>query len=256
MNNFELQSAVMLCNSELNEAATDIKLRLLEVSRLAIQALQEKLAGDSSWELTMKKALDTEFQTLGDCECVAKLAERMGYDDSRVEEGAPIFDHKTGPSKARALPAAGPWPAAVHEHDATRRTVTLTLTISGSAADIDSRIAWILDNEFIDELINNAHEQHPDLYGVMCVVESRATPCQAFSLKALGAGSDSEAAAVGKRLGAMLSAMGNVNDNVASGTMVDEIRQFRMKIHDELQGAGWRIKATNNGWRVLPPRSE
>lgn len=68
------------------------------------------------------------------------------------------------------------------------------------------------------------------------------------------AGLASEPAAVGRRLGELLTALGRVDSNIVRGTRPDELREFRLALHDKLTAAGWRIKArTGDGWKVLPP---
>lgn len=67
------------------------------------------------------------------------------------------------------------------------------------------------------------------------------------------AGLNSEPKAVAKRLSAMLTALGNVDHNIIKGTLPDEVREFRMSMHERLKADGWRITGTQNGWKVLPP---
>lgn len=69
------------------------------------------------------------------------------------------------------------------------------------------------------------------------------------------AGLSSEPRAVGRRLGELLTALGRVDRNLASGTLPDELWNFRADLHTRLQAEGWRIKASTrgDGWTVLPP---
>lgn len=68
------------------------------------------------------------------------------------------------------------------------------------------------------------------------------------------AGLDSEARAVGKRLGEILTALGSLSTNHVKGTILEELREARLELHDALTEAGWRIKARGtSGWTVLPP---
>jgi len=67
------------------------------------------------------------------------------------------------------------------------------------------------------------------------------------------AGLNSEPRAVAKRLSAMLTALGKVDDHIIKGSLPDEVREFRMSVHERLKAAGWRITGTQNGWKVLPP---
>ena len=67
------------------------------------------------------------------------------------------------------------------------------------------------------------------------------------------AGLNSEPRAVAKRLGAVLTALGYLDDNIIKGTLPSEARDFRMNLHERLQADGWRITGTRDGWKVLPP---
>jgi hypothetical protein len=58
---------------------------------------------------------------------------------------------------------------------------------------------------------------------------------------------------VGRRLGELLTALGNVNSNIVKGTLPDELREYRISLHERLKAEGWRITAKANGWKVLPP---
>ncbi len=71
----------------------------------------------------------------------------------------------------------------------------------------------------------------------------------------LETGLDSTPRAVARRLTAMLNALSAVNHNVARGTLPEQCAQFRVAAHTALQAAGWRVNATDTGWRVLPPKA-
>jgi len=71
------------------------------------------------------------------------------------------------------------------------------------------------------------------------------------------AGLASEPKAVARRLSRLLTALATeINDHVVTGQIADDVRQFRMALHDRLTNSCWRIKATDNGWRVLPPKGD
>lgn len=67
------------------------------------------------------------------------------------------------------------------------------------------------------------------------------------------AGLASEAKAVGKRLGDILTVLGNLDSGIVRGTLPTELWEFRVALHDRLKAEGWRITAKQNGWKVLPP---
>lgn len=67
------------------------------------------------------------------------------------------------------------------------------------------------------------------------------------------AGLSSEAKAVGKRLGELLTALSGF-DNIVKGTLPHELWQYRIALHERLKAEGWRITGTANGWKVLPPK--
>ena len=69
----------------------------------------------------------------------------------------------------------------------------------------------------------------------------------------LCSGLASDPKAVAKRLAELLTALGNVNDNIVRGTLPDELREIRMDLHTRLKAEGWRITGKANGWKVLPP---
>lgn len=71
------------------------------------------------------------------------------------------------------------------------------------------------------------------------------------------AGLDSEAKAVARRLGEILTALGSLTDGHVKGSLPSELREARLELHDALTEAGWRIKArATSGWTVLPPKRE
>ncbi len=72
-------------------------------------------------------------------------------------------------------------------------------------------------------------------------------------LEPWSSGLQSTPRALAGRLSRLLNALGEVNGNVAKGTLVSELRDMRINIHQNLQANGWRVTATANGWKVLPP---
>lgn len=68
------------------------------------------------------------------------------------------------------------------------------------------------------------------------------------------AGLASEASAVGRRLGELLTALDNVDSNIVKGTLPNDLREFRLNLHERLKAEGWRITAKQHGWKVLPPK--
>ncbi len=82
--------------------------------------------------------------------------------------------------------------------------------------------------------------------------EKRPEPwCEPWS-----AGLASEPRAVAKRLGELLTALGNIDSGIVRGTLPDELRDFRIDLHTRLKAEGWRITAKQNGWKVLPPNGK
>lgn len=67
------------------------------------------------------------------------------------------------------------------------------------------------------------------------------------------AGLASEAKAVGRTLGELLTALDSL-ETIVRGTLPHELRDFRLSLHDRLKAEGWRITAKQNGWKVLPPK--
>lgn len=70
------------------------------------------------------------------------------------------------------------------------------------------------------------------------------------------AGLQSTHAAVARRLGKLLSVLGEeINEwCVEPGELTEDLRALRMKIHTRALEEGWRIRAkTGSGWKVLPP---
>ena len=64
----------------------------------------------------------------------------------------------------------------------------------------------------------------------------------------------SEGSAVAKRLGRLLTALGNeINGYICQGPIHESVRELRIQIIDKLKAEGWRVKATDNGYRVLLP---
>ena len=67
------------------------------------------------------------------------------------------------------------------------------------------------------------------------------------------AGLASEPRAVGKRLGELLTALGRIDSNIVKGSLANELWKTRIALHERLKAEGWRITATRDGWKVLPP---
>lgn len=72
-------------------------------------------------------------------------------------------------------------------------------------------------------------------------------------VKPAEAGLASEARAVGRRIGKLLDSLGDVNRNVAEGTISDECSDFRQAMIEKLVQNGWRVTIPANSYRVLPP---
>jgi hypothetical protein len=71
------------------------------------------------------------------------------------------------------------------------------------------------------------------------------------------AGLASTPQAIGKRLGRLIDALGReVTSHVASGRLVDEIWRFRAHMIEQLQAEGWRTRAGDTRFVVLPPVKE
>ena len=74
----------------------------------------------------------------------------------------------------------------------------------------------------------------------------------------LEAGLASEAAAVGRRIGRLLDALGSEvtgwTVQRGPGTIEQEIYDFKQSLIDKLQADGWRLKINaRDKWQVLPP---
>ena len=70
------------------------------------------------------------------------------------------------------------------------------------------------------------------------------------------AGLASEAKAVGKRLGELLDALGNINSWVIeSGPLTQACDDMRFGLIDKLKADGWRVSVPKNNYRVLPPKA-
>lgn len=72
-------------------------------------------------------------------------------------------------------------------------------------------------------------------------------------VKPAEAGLASEARAVGRKIGKLLDALGDVNRFVAEGTISDECGDFRHAMIEKLVENGWRVTIPANSYRVLPP---
>ncbi len=53
-----------------------------------------------------------------------------------------------------------------------RCTVTITLTVAGNSENVSTCVEAILDNGGLQDLINNAHEDCPDEYDQMLVLDA------------------------------------------------------------------------------------
>lgn len=69
------------------------------------------------------------------------------------------------------------------------------------------------------------------------------------------AGLNSEPRAVARRLSNLLTALGYIDSSTVKGTLPDELRDFRISLHERLKAEGWRITGTRDGWKVLPPKA-
>lgn len=73
-------------------------------------------------------------------------------------------------------------------------------------------------------------------------------------LKPHEAGLNSEARAVGRKVGALLDALDGLDHYCAAGELVEEVREFKLRVLNELRAEGWRIKVNGHDrWQVLPP---
>jgi hypothetical protein len=71
------------------------------------------------------------------------------------------------------------------------------------------------------------------------------------------AGLQSEARAVGRRIGKVLDALATINAWVIDGEMVNDCWRMRRQIIDQLEADGWRIKLTaSDRFQVLPPKEK
>lgn len=71
------------------------------------------------------------------------------------------------------------------------------------------------------------------------------------------AGLTSEAPKVARGLSRILTTLeSEIHSNVVQGDIVEDVRQFRIMLHNKLKADGWRITATQNGWKVLQPKPE
>jgi hypothetical protein len=68
------------------------------------------------------------------------------------------------------------------------------------------------------------------------------------------AGLASEAKAVGRRIGHILDALGEVNNFLCDGQINEDCRELRMKMIERLKAEGWRISIPKNSYKVLPPK--
>lgn len=68
------------------------------------------------------------------------------------------------------------------------------------------------------------------------------------------AGLASEARAVGRRLGALLDALGDVNEWIIErGELTEELWNAKVRLIERLKADGWRITIPKNNYKVLPP---
>jgi hypothetical protein len=71
------------------------------------------------------------------------------------------------------------------------------------------------------------------------------------------AGLASEGNAVARRLGRLLSALGNeINNFVVSGDIEREVWEFKCQLIDKLKADGWRVEAKEtDGYKVRLPKN-
>ena len=63
--------------------------------------------------------------------------------------------------------------------------------------------------------------------------------------------------AVAAKLTSLLDALCSINTNrLSSVAIVDDCEDLEMKIRCKLLAQGWRIRATDKGWKVLPPNGK
>jgi hypothetical protein len=63
----------------------------------------------------------------------------------------------------------------------------------------------------------------------------------------------SSASAVGRKLGQLLTIMGQVDHHIAKGSLPDELREMQLSIREKLEAEGWRVTIPGNKFKVLPP---
>lgn len=178
-----------------------------------------------------------------------------------------------------------------HDHENPphgRCKVLIEMDVAGDPANVEDCVDALLENGYLQDQINDADLDNDDgVYSQMLVMSATSSVAKeplfehktsAFTdapsemgrklqleamllltgtleIKPFEAGLASEARAVGKRLGEVLSALGCVDGgHIATGSMVDAIRAFRLRLHEQLTAAGWRVTAKTNGWKVLPPK--
>lgn len=69
-----------------------------------------------------------------------------------------------------------------------------------------------------------------------------------------GCGTSSYPAAVATALGKILTTLGTL-EHRATGDLLGECEELRLRIHNKLQAEGWRVNAKQgvDGWKVLQP---
>jgi len=67
------------------------------------------------------------------------------------------------------------------------------------------------------------------------------------------AGLASEPRAVGRRLAAVLDALGGVNRNVCQGAVESDCEDLKRTMIEKLRAEGWRV-TVGEKWKVLPPK--
>jgi hypothetical protein len=75
--------------------------------------------------------------------------------------------------------------------------------------------------------------------------------------KPWNAGLASEPRAVGRTLGRLLDAIGEVNENLVEGQVIEDCRALKLCLLENLRADGWRITrrdAPTYRWQVLPPK--
>lgn len=72
------------------------------------------------------------------------------------------------------------------------------------------------------------------------------------------AGIPSEPKEAGKRVAKLLNALdSHVNEYIAEGALIEELRTFRNRILAEMRREGWQIRNTEaRGWQVSPTKAE